>query len=166
MFYTSVVVFYLVGVLIYRRYFHPLAAIPGPTIASVTKLYQTYFAGKYFEHIGRLHGTYGPIVRICPNEIHLSDPELYDKIYYVGTNYTKDPVYYNATNVPLSTFGMINTEVRIHPLVCSRSYSIADYPLDASNQKSCDEPDVLSQDGTTTRVARARKGLEAVQGHG
>ena len=159
MIYTSLVVFYLLCVLVYRRCFHPLAAVPGPFLASVTKLYQTYFAGKYFEHIGRLHERYGPIVRICPNEVHLSDPELYDKIYYVGTNFTKDPIYYNATNVPFSTFGMINSEVRSRIVL---RLIIADYCIDPSNQKSCDEPDVRSQDGTTTRVTRTGKGLEAV----
>lgn len=110
LYYLAVLVSFL-GLAVYRRYFHPLAKIPGPFLASTTKLYQTYFAGQYYKQIGRLHEIYGPVVRICPNEIHLSDPDAYDEIYHVGTKYKKDAVYYDSTNVPLSTFGSLNVEV-------------------------------------------------------
>jgi hypothetical protein len=38
----------------------------------------------------------GAIVRIAPNEIHLSDPENYDRIYTIGSKFDKDPVFYSA----------------------------------------------------------------------
>ena len=38
----------------------------------------------------------GPVVRITPNEIHLSDPDNYDKIYYIGTRFWKSPVFYGT----------------------------------------------------------------------
>jgi cytochrome P450 len=53
----------------------------------------------------------GPVVRITPDEIHLSDPENYDKIYYVGSKYAKSPNFYNAMCVPTSTFGTTSIEV-------------------------------------------------------
>jgi cytochrome P450 len=55
--------------------------------------------------------TAGPVVRITPNEIHLSDPENYDKIYYVGSKYSKSPNLYNALCIPLSTFGTTANEI-------------------------------------------------------
>jgi cytochrome P450 len=36
---------------------------------------------KYGQHIAKLHKEYGPIVRINPCEIHISDPDAYASIY-------------------------------------------------------------------------------------
>ncbi len=103
---------YLTVLSIYRRYFHPLAKVPGPLLPAITKLYQTYWAGKYFEQIDRLHQKYGPVVRINPDEVHLSDPENYDRIYFIGSKYTKGVNYYDSTCVKHSTFGTTNNDVR------------------------------------------------------
>ncbi len=43
------------------------------------------------------------MVRISPSEVHLSDPENYDKIYNVGTKYVKDPAFYAPMEAPVST---------------------------------------------------------------
>jgi hypothetical protein len=53
----------------------------------------------------------GPVVRITPNEVHLSDPENYDKIYYVGTKYWKSPEFYGSFGVDESTFGTFSNEL-------------------------------------------------------
>lgn len=52
---------YLVGIVIYRRYFHRLASIPGPFLPAVTTCYQTYFNGKYYLEIERLHKIHGKV---------------------------------------------------------------------------------------------------------
>ena len=44
------------------------------------------------------------MVRITPNEVHLSDPSNYESIYYVGTPYSKDPLFYGAFGNPNSSF--------------------------------------------------------------
>ena len=43
------------------------------------------------------------MVRISPNEVHLSDPENYDKIYNVGTKFVKDPAFYAPMEAPVAT---------------------------------------------------------------
>lgn len=50
------------------------------------------------------------MVRITPEEIHLSDADNYDKIYHVGSKYYKSPNLYNALCIPLSTFGCVSNE--------------------------------------------------------
>ena len=37
--------------------------------------------GQYIFHIRDLHAQYGPIIRINPYELHISDPEYIDKLY-------------------------------------------------------------------------------------
>lgn len=79
---------YLVGLAIYRLYFHPLSSIPGPKLAAATQWYESYFelvhkglGGQYTFHIRELHARYGPIVRISPHEVHIDDPSFYGTIY-------------------------------------------------------------------------------------
>lgn len=43
------------------------------------------------------------MVRISPTEVHLSDPQNYEKIYAIGTKFLKDPGYYSPIDVALKT---------------------------------------------------------------
>jgi hypothetical protein len=49
--------------LVYRLYFHPLSHTPGPKLAALTFLYQTYFSlvngSRFYAQIGKLHKIYG-----------------------------------------------------------------------------------------------------------
>ena len=97
---------------IYRRYFHPLAKIPGPFLPAVTKIYQSVFNCRYYLEIERLHQIYGPVVRITPDEVHIAgNSDDYEKIYHVGSKYAKSPNFYNALCVPHSSVGTASNEV-------------------------------------------------------
>lgn len=95
----------LVYRILYRCYFGPLARFPGPKLAAVTWLYQFYFdvvrGGRLPWEIARLHEIYGilsrqcltwrglitssgPVIRISPNEIHISDPSFVSVLYTGG----------------------------------------------------------------------------------
>lgn len=69
----------------YRLYLHPLRKIPGPKFAALTWWYETYYdvikQGQYNFKIQELHKKYGPILRINPSEIHISDREFLGEIY-------------------------------------------------------------------------------------
>ena len=56
-----------------------------------------------------MHKRYGPVVRISPREVAVSDPEGFKQIHAVTTKFTKDIWYENLTNFPrLSVFTMRN----------------------------------------------------------
>ncbi|KAI1810301.1 cytochrome P450 monooxygenase-like protein [Poronia punctata] len=105
----------IIAVAVYRLRFHPLAGVPGPKLAGLTLLYQTWFCfvggSRFYLKIAELHEKYGPIVRIGPNEIHLSDPSHLEEIYRVGTQYSKDPAFYGAFGNPNSSFTTASNEL-------------------------------------------------------
>ncbi|KAK3385172.1 cytochrome P450 [Podospora didyma] len=61
----------VVSVAIKRRYFSPLSHIPGPFLASVTRLWQvaTLIQGDSIGVFHKLHQKHGPFVRVAPNEV-------------------------------------------------------------------------------------------------
>ncbi|KAF7846365.1 hypothetical protein BT93_L4496 [Corymbia citriodora subsp. variegata] len=63
--------------ILYRRNFHPLAHIPGLFLASFSRLWLLYHTLRGEQHISHLavHARYGPVVRVGPNHILLSDPD-------------------------------------------------------------------------------------------
>ncbi|KAL1634458.1 hypothetical protein SLS58_010654 [Diplodia intermedia] len=100
---------YVLGIAVYRLTLHPLAKIPGPKLAAITQLYQTFYCyyrneSRFYQHIERLHEKYGPVVRITPTEVSLNDPDNYSKIYHVGSKYCKAPDYYRVFGAPAAFF--------------------------------------------------------------
>ncbi|PWY94921.1 cytochrome P450 [Aspergillus sclerotioniger CBS 115572] len=96
-----------IWVAVYRLFFHPLATVPGPLVARATHLYAFWHnmhGGSFYLQVQKLHQQYGPVVRITPDEIHLSDPENCEKIYYIGSGYGKDPDFYGAFGTKKATF--------------------------------------------------------------
>lgn len=87
---VSAALIYIFAIVVYRLYFHPLSKFPGSKIAAATQLYEAYHdlyrGGQYTYVIGELHKKYGPIIRISPDEIHISDPEFYDSVYTNANN--------------------------------------------------------------------------------
>lgn len=43
--------------------------------------YDVILRGQYTFHIQDLHAQYGPVIRINPYELHVSDPTFYDTLY-------------------------------------------------------------------------------------
>lgn len=85
LFAVSLPVLSFVYQIIYYRFFHPLRNFPGPFWASVTRLWIAYhnILGDECELELALHKRYGPVLRITPTLLLVSDatklPEVYGR---------------------------------------------------------------------------------------
>jgi hypothetical protein len=50
---------YTLALVVYRRFLHPLAKIPGPFLPAVSTLYQSAYNRKYYLQIEQMHKKYG-----------------------------------------------------------------------------------------------------------
>lgn len=87
----------IVARLVYRLYLHPIAHIPGPLLPKLTSLWLYYHAyiGDEASVIHRLHAQYGPLVRVAPNEVDISDADAIHPIYVAKGGFLKAPCYAN-----------------------------------------------------------------------
>jgi hypothetical protein len=53
----------------------------------------------------------GPVIRITPDEVHLSDADNYEIIHHVGTRYSKYQRQYDAFSVKYSSFTTCSNEL-------------------------------------------------------
>ncbi|KAI4725619.1 cytochrome P450 [Aureobasidium sp. EXF-10728] len=90
-FFTACVSAYIV----YQRFFHPLASVPGPFWASLTRLWITKHSwdGDMHRTMIALHEKHGPIVRNGPNEVSIADLSAIKTIYGAGTKFRKSDWY-------------------------------------------------------------------------
>lgn len=85
----------LVAYVIYQRFLHPLASIPGPFAASLSRLWlaKHVWDADMVWTIMDLHKQHGPLVRTGPNEVSVNDLSAVKQIYGAGTRFTKSPWY-------------------------------------------------------------------------
>jgi hypothetical protein len=81
---------YVLFLTYHRLFLSPISKFPGPKLAAASFWYEFYYdiilGGKYFRKIKNLHEEYGPIVRINPGELHVSDLAFWDVMYTPSTN--------------------------------------------------------------------------------
>ncbi|KAJ8128196.1 hypothetical protein O1611_g5439 [Lasiodiplodia mahajangana] len=109
---------YVIYGAIWRLYLSPIAHIPGPRLAALTRLYEMYYdawlGGQYTFKIMELHKEYGPIIRISPWELHVADPDFYDTLYtgYAAPRRSeKDPYFTRFVGLDLCVFSTVQHEL-------------------------------------------------------
>ncbi|KAI7493665.1 hypothetical protein KC367_g8477 [Hortaea werneckii] len=84
---TATLLIYLLALAVHRLYLRPLAKaqIPGPKLGALTKFYEAYYEivkrGRLAFKLDDLHGRYGPIIRITPDEVHIKDSSFRDELF-------------------------------------------------------------------------------------
>ncbi|PNS18416.1 Isotrichodermin C-15 hydroxylase [Sphaceloma murrayae] len=88
-------VLFVVAYIIHYRFLHPLANVPGPFWASLTRLWHLKKSkdGDLHRIMIQLHQQHGYLVRIGPNEVSVSDPTAIKTIYGAGTRFYKSNWY-------------------------------------------------------------------------
>ena len=83
--YTLTYVFIALGLgyVFYQRFISPLAKVPGPLGASLSRLWLVKHTreGRLHRELLELHAQHGPLVRIAPNELSVADLDAVRKIY-------------------------------------------------------------------------------------
>lgn len=113
-------IFYVLSVIIYRIWFHPLAKYPGPFLAKFTDIYPII---AMFRMI-RLHWqydmlkTYGSPVRVSTNQLFFSDLKSWGDIYGQSSNpCPKDPGFYGPFTATGATSVFNETDKTEHARV-------------------------------------------------
>ncbi|KAK8223499.1 cytochrome P450 [Phyllosticta paracitricarpa] len=79
---------------LYRLHLHPLSPFPGPRHAALTSLLEFHDnvlrSGRFVWRIQAWHQRYGPIIRIAPNELHISDPSFHAQLYVGGHDLSRN----------------------------------------------------------------------------
>lgn len=85
----------LVGLCIYRLFFHPLAKHPGPLLAKLSNSYAAYHAwvGDIHVDMWKCHQKYGETVRYAPNRLLINTADALRDVYGHKSNLPKATTY-------------------------------------------------------------------------
>ncbi|KAL2831535.1 putative cytochrome P450 [Aspergillus cavernicola] len=88
---------------IIRRWNGPLSSLPGPWISRITDIVLKYhwLTGNRAKYVHSLHGKYGPVVRVGPNEVDISEHTTAKEIHRVGSHFMKPEFYRHLTRYDL-----------------------------------------------------------------
>ncbi|KAF4873150.1 Cytochrome P450 monooxygenase gsfF [Colletotrichum siamense] len=114
---------------IYQRYFHPLAAYPGPFWASLTDLWQVneFLSLQQPYNLTELHAKYGEFVRYGPDKLSITAEEVVPLVYQKGGRRLPKTEYYDAFGARIpNVFGMRDVELHsIRRRHMSNSFSLS-----------------------------------------
>lgn len=88
---------------IYAGISGPLAHLPGPMISLFTNLILKYHVvkGQRMHYVHQIHQQYGPIARISPYEVIISDPQAVREVHKFGSEFTKSIWYQKFVSMPV-----------------------------------------------------------------
>ncbi|KAF2092557.1 cytochrome P450 oxidoreductase [Rhizodiscina lignyota] len=120
----------IIGRFFYRRHVSPLADLPGPFLASGSRLWKFWSVLRGHTETDKvnMHKKYGPIVRLGPDEVAFASPNAAADILAVGKGYTKTDFY---TCFPMIDNPDIFTEIDENKHAKLKRYSVVPYSLNS-----------------------------------
>ena len=138
-------VLYWLSLVISRLFLSPLARFPGSRLTAVTGWYETYLdvvkGGQFTFQIEKWHKRYGwcssmyidlpfrnsliitgPIIRINPTELHISDPDFHDVVYSSSAPYEKAKAWRDRFGIPFSVLSTVEHDLHHHRRVALNPY--------------------------------------------
>lgn len=118
----------LLGRFFYRRHASPLSHLPGPVLASGSRLFKFWTVLRGHNEIDKvnLHKKYGPIVRLGPDEVAFGSPSAAADILSVGKGFHKTDFY---TCFPQIDNPDIFTEINEQKHATLKRYAVVPYSL-------------------------------------
>ncbi|KAJ6016808.1 cytochrome P450 [Penicillium sp. IBT 35674x] len=131
---------------IHRKRLHPLSSFNGPPEACVSEnwLYKVTKSGRAEQTFEALHESYNTkALRIGPNELHITDIELYKVIYNQSKPFLKHAPFYDGFNTPHTVFAELEPHLhkerrrmlnplfsrvgvyKLEPLICEKIYMLS-----------------------------------------
>ncbi|MCJ1374965.1 hypothetical protein MMC20_006198 [Loxospora ochrophaea] len=107
------VILYVVHILVYRLYLSPIVKFPGSKLAASSYWFEFYHdvirRGEYVWEIRKMHEQYGPVIRVSPYELHVSDPafapQLYPQVTKNVEKYARSATMFGTTEPAFATVG-------------------------------------------------------------
>ncbi|KAJ4135031.1 hypothetical protein NW768_004641 [Fusarium equiseti] len=89
------VVAFVIARILYEFFLSPLRRIPGPRLSKFTDAYRAYLTTKGYVdgHMREWHRRWGSAVRVGPNTVSISDPDLIRVIYTTRNPWRKSNMY-------------------------------------------------------------------------
>jgi cytochrome P450 len=91
----------------------PLSAVPGPWHTRFTSLVLKYktLTGQRIFYVHDLHHKYGPLVRVQPSEVIVSDLNTFREVHRIGSGFVKSDWYKSSTpGIEDNVFAMTNVQ--------------------------------------------------------
>lgn len=89
------VALFLLTIIVYRIFLHPLSSFPGPFLAKISGNWRNrrFWRGSWHDDVLELHKFYGPVVRVAPDELSVVDEQAMKRLYGHGTKVLKTSWY-------------------------------------------------------------------------
>ncbi|KAL7268966.1 hypothetical protein RUND412_008386 [Rhizina undulata] len=151
---------WLLGVIMYRLYFHPLSKYPGPFLAKITSLPALYHAIRGDRHLVayEAHKKYGRYVRLSPNFVAVNSKEGLKEIYGVNKNVQKPHFYVAAVGHPANY--ALNTGAETDKQVHARKRKVLAHAFTDSALKSMEQYVVPTIDTLCNIIAAGEQSID------
>ncbi len=82
----------------YNIYFHALAGIPGPLWWRASRLcfIYSFLSGNLVKDVRKLHGHYGNVVRIAPDEVSFAHEDVWQAAFSSRNPLPRNPTFFKA----------------------------------------------------------------------